>query len=137
MKLAIRVMEISIVMEIVMVQMRLDFKTDFGRSSFNNPCPACEVGIWCKYVLCDEADDCEEGECCGYASYHEIGSGDPFYCTPKTNDAVCSFCTSESDCAYSTISPCCCSTCSLLGSPEPLCISPVGCLLGCENTCLP
>jgi hypothetical protein len=25
------------------------FKLDFGRSSFNNPCPACTVGEWCNY----------------------------------------------------------------------------------------
>ncbi len=25
------------------------FLEDFGRSQFNNPCPACEVGGWCVY----------------------------------------------------------------------------------------
>ena len=25
------------------------FLEDFGRSVFNNPCPACEVGDWCEY----------------------------------------------------------------------------------------
>ena len=25
------------------------FKEDFGRSSFNNLCPTCEVGVWCNY----------------------------------------------------------------------------------------
>jgi len=25
------------------------FKTDFGRSSLSNPCPACTVGDWCVY----------------------------------------------------------------------------------------
>ena len=24
-------------------------KEDFGRASFNNPCPACVVGDWCVY----------------------------------------------------------------------------------------
>ena len=25
------------------------FKEDFGRSGFNNPCPACTQGNWCIY----------------------------------------------------------------------------------------
>jgi hypothetical protein len=113
------------------------FKADFGRSEFNNPCPACVVGIWCKYVLCDELDDCEEGECCGYASYLELDSSNPFYCTPKTNDAVCFFCNVESDCAYSVINSCCCSTCTTIGFQSSLCMPPIGCDIGCESTCLP
>jgi len=27
----------------------MKFKEDFGRSSFNNLCPVCEVGEWCSY----------------------------------------------------------------------------------------
>ena len=113
------------------------FKSDFGQSTFNNPCPNCSVGIWCKYVLCDEVDDCEEGECCGYASYLELDSSNPFYCTPKTNDAVCFFCNSGSDCAYSVINSCCCSTCTTIGFQSSLCMPPIGCDIGCESTCLP
>ena len=29
------------------------FKTDFGRSGFNNPCPDCEVGDWCLASECE------------------------------------------------------------------------------------
>ena len=116
------------------------FKADFGRGGYNNPCPACEQGVkWCTYPLvpCYEADDCDAEDCCGYASYIEVGSGNPLYCTFKTYDAVCFFCNSESDCAYSPVNSCCCSTCSSLGIQESLCMSPFGCDFGCESTCLP
>ena len=29
------------------------FKSDFGRSSMQNPCPACEAGEWCMYQIAE------------------------------------------------------------------------------------
>ena len=87
--------------------------------------------------LCDETTDCGEGYCCGYASVIEAESGDPLYCTPKTNDAICFFCESQSDCTYSTVYICCCSECPILLPPASFCINQVSCLVGCESTCMP
>jgi len=87
--------------------------------------------------LCNETTDCGEGYCCGYASVVEVESGDPLYCTPKTNDAICFFCESQSHCAYSTVYTCCCSECPTVLPPSSFCINQISCLLGCESTCVP
>ena len=89
--------------------------------------------------LCDETTDCGEGNCCGYASGQELWSGNPLYCTSKFNETICFFCTSSSDCAYSTDNPCCCSECDDLGLgfPASICWHPTPCGIGCGGTCLP
>ena len=89
--------------------------------------------------LCDEVTDCGEGYCCGYASGQELGSGGPLYCTSKINEAICFFCNSASDCAYSIDNPCCCNECADLGLgfPASICWHPTPCGIGCGGTCLP